>query len=856
MRKSVLRWITVLLIGILLLSNVVPTVFADDNEEFENSPVDFVLVLDCSGSLKQTDPNKLCIAATKMFLDMIPVENARIGIIGFGYPGGESYSLNSRINDATMDLDLVQLVSPLISVEDLNEDNKDTIKNAASKATAVDGDTTPMGAGLVSAVDLLESNGSSDGNACIIVLSDGVITSARDHYVDEAMAERAADWAGAHRWPVYTLQLNDHNASPSHVSTRMQLIAEKSGAGADGYYNLTDFSSGKTDVAYAFLNIFNRFMGNKGNISEETTDESGDVRRVLTIDNLTSETTIVASGNSVKSIQIISPSGAELNPNRGDFILNYEPGSYICAKLICPEPGEWTAVVKGDSNATIIMYDCSMRDMDMELTSSVPPSSDNLISKTETIHFNVIFSYHGKPVKATQEFFEQVDSTLIAENNTTGERTFFEDLEANKEGFHKALTLGEIGDGSFKFQYRVDDSMFRNGSKTSNVLTPFKTENIPIKLIKTKLPNVSGWINQPVDKESRFNMEEYVQNLDGDDLEYELVCISDRNFKIDWTLDPDNYLYINNCGSKPAEYQLQLSVREPSGEWLFFDPFILSVEENPFKYEPIPDPIELWIDAYSWQTKPKTEIELNLEEPYDDEDGNPAEFDKFEFSGIDEYYSVDQDGSKVKIKALKKSEDALSMSFIVSDGVTEIPIEIPIRIVSGKQEFWHNNWIWFALGALLFIMAILTLIVLNKITRIKGNWDIESERNGALADAEDICFSTLMVARNKKFPLLDLLNEISYLMKGDKRAIEGLSKFFLSDMPSSTIEMKGVLGAKGFVLQKIPDDNNVIVINNGKKAKKHTKISGGSLTITVKQEDPFDGNTDELTLRFKPAAWN
>ena len=58
--------------------------YAEVTAETDNTPVDFVLVLDCSGSMSTADVENKSISAAKMFIDMIPVENARVGVIAFG----------------------------------------------------------------------------------------------------------------------------------------------------------------------------------------------------------------------------------------------------------------------------------------------------------------------------------------------------------------------------------------------------------------------------------------------------------------------------------------------------------------------------------------------------------------------------------------------------------------------------------------------------------------------------------------------------------------------------------------------------------------------------------------------------
>ena len=161
------------IVSVLILAMCSTAVcFAEDEQAAdENAAVDFVLVLDCSGSLKTTDPHYLCSTACKMFLDMVPLENARIGIIAFGYSDGTQYTLQSRSVSNPLDLKKVHLVSPLQEASAIREKEgiKDTIDSVVQKA----GDKTPIGTATLAAIDLLENSGSVNGNACVILRTDG-----------------------------------------------------------------------------------------------------------------------------------------------------------------------------------------------------------------------------------------------------------------------------------------------------------------------------------------------------------------------------------------------------------------------------------------------------------------------------------------------------------------------------------------------------------------------------------------------------------------------------------------------------------------------------------------------------------
>ena len=306
------RLLCLTLAALVLASCLTMTAFAADPQDSEeNGIVDFVLVLDCSGSLNVTDPSHLCATACKMFVDMVPLENARISVIAFGYDGGTQYTLKNMSIDNPLDLKKVYLVSDMVEASAIKD--KNALKQQVTDATSKSGTNTPLGTALLSAVDLLENNGASDKNACVILLTDGRIAAQQNRYDDKDNAHTAAKTAASHDWPVYTMHLNDGEryGAGSEETTLMRQIAEESGAGEDGYTPLTSFQEGNAAVARAFMNIFNRFMfGGNGNIITKTADAQGDVTCDFEVPELTSETTVIVSGASLKSVTVNGPDGS------------------------------------------------------------------------------------------------------------------------------------------------------------------------------------------------------------------------------------------------------------------------------------------------------------------------------------------------------------------------------------------------------------------------------------------------------------------------------------------------------------------------------------------------------------------
>lgn len=79
------RLMAFLLFSLLLTSVLMPSLSlaADENKENKNLPFDVRIIIDISGSMKQTDPNNLRIPALNLLLELMP-EGAQAGIWTFG----------------------------------------------------------------------------------------------------------------------------------------------------------------------------------------------------------------------------------------------------------------------------------------------------------------------------------------------------------------------------------------------------------------------------------------------------------------------------------------------------------------------------------------------------------------------------------------------------------------------------------------------------------------------------------------------------------------------------------------------------------------------------------------------------
>lgn len=849
--KKLTRWLCLAMVLALCLS-LIPGAAATESQLGDpTKTTDFVLVLDCSGSLWESDPNLLCLEACSMFVDMIPVENARVSIVAFGYPGDDAYTYSQQYN-VKYDRNRVHVIAPLQEPATLKEKDsiKDEIRAAVDKGRNSDDTKTPIGMAVLGAVDMLEVTGASDSNACIILMSDGKLSSTNILNNQESV-DAAIVSAKSHNWPVYCLELNYTGANDNdsdywgarNVLTR---LATETGAGETGRMEIKTAA----DIGNAFQSIFDRFMlGGDGSVEMVTAGTDGSVERQIEIPNLTSETTVVVSGTTLSKLVLADPEGNQrevsVDMEENNLVASVVPGSYFCVKLLCPIPGTWTIRAYGDPNAKFAMYDCSMRDLDLALLSDPVLKEGDIMSKNETITFYSHFAYHGAKVQ-TNDFYAQKQPTLIVTNTVTGKSYPFPMEAEGNTGYVYKVNLAEVGSGAFEVHVLLEDNMFRNGSKVSESLF-YRTENLPVKILSNTMDAITGHVGNEFEK---IDLNKYISNPDGDPLEYTLSCVSDRNLVFAYTIDEQGYLYLD-CGFVPGTHSLELTVKDPdmaSAETLNLS---ATVVDDPVEQpNPLPQQ-EIWVDFFSFQGNPPSSATINLADYFFDPENLALTFSNISATTGEEgeeLLKATLDGTVLTLEPLSKGDCVVSFS--VTDGNNTLESSVEVEVVSGKAVFWAENWIWFALaGAAIFLFVVL-MIFLSANKRVKGLWSIEVRENDYIATIENLNIrANTRQGTSKSFKLKDLLNSVLCMMDGS----EDFGTSLDLGNQFGQITMVGVQGAKGCSFTNLPAGSSVSVRYQGLPQTRKFRMKSGSVVITVTQQgyDDTDSIVYTITMSVK-----
>ena len=176
-KKNGKRILAVLIAAVLLTAGPVVPLHADTVKD--DTTIDFVLVLDCSGTMRDNDPERWTEAAAKEFVNILGTENVRLAVIAMGHDyGNDAYPVGQSDNWSR---NRVKVAFPLQNIGGSGEKSeaKEIIHDVTNQES---GKTmTPIGYALQAAYEILEEGEAADDNAAVILLSDGQVDGQTDY---------------------------------------------------------------------------------------------------------------------------------------------------------------------------------------------------------------------------------------------------------------------------------------------------------------------------------------------------------------------------------------------------------------------------------------------------------------------------------------------------------------------------------------------------------------------------------------------------------------------------------------------------------------------------------------------------
>ncbi|MDR0468957.1 MAG: VWA domain-containing protein [Peptococcaceae bacterium] len=335
-------------VAILVL--VSTALFALDIGQFD---LDVIFVIDNSESMFSSDPSRLALTASNLFLDMCEGSDSRVGYVMFTHSIAAS--------------------QPLTNIDTFRTE----LKRAISSTQYVNGGYTDIALGLEKAYELLELdalNGKSARKPVVILLSDGntdlPIGASRTTAESLAALDRMKNTYTAAKVPIYTIGLNydgtlDFGTIKS-ISDSTTAIAQE------------------TKSANELPDILRRIYGalTGSNSKSNTVIATGQPQSFpIQIENTSiyKATITIMASNEVRDVSIADPSGIIYSTTdpAGKVSFNWDPSNrYILLSLYRPLTGDWTLTFTGTRDDVVSIDLLSVYDMQLIM-------EDPLVSKRQ-----------------------------------------------------------------------------------------------------------------------------------------------------------------------------------------------------------------------------------------------------------------------------------------------------------------------------------------------------------------------------------------------------------------------------------------------------------------------------------------
>ncbi|MDR3278562.1 MAG: VWA domain-containing protein [Oscillospiraceae bacterium] len=352
--RGIAAALTALLLLFLFADTFIHSAMAANRGQFD---LDVVLVIDCSGSMRKSDPDKLATTAANLFVDMCRGSETKYGYVSDSRFGYVLYS--QKIEGSSYDIVPQGGLAETRSVP-LERELKKALANITYNSNA----DTDTALGLETARDMLANRADSSRKPVVILLSDGNTDlsnnfpgTTRTTEQSRAALGAVKDDLAAKGFPVYTIGFNYDGSMDTAV---LADISQQTNAKP---YETNDAGElpGVLQSIYAHLTgaqTQDREIIATGEPQTETFDISNN--------SVYKATVSILSHDNVDGVSLTAPDGVPVSEG-SELTIDKDPNNqYTLLTLYEPMSGEWTLEFTGSKDSKILInmiyvYDFAIR---------------------------------------------------------------------------------------------------------------------------------------------------------------------------------------------------------------------------------------------------------------------------------------------------------------------------------------------------------------------------------------------------------------------------------------------------------------------------------------------------------------
>lgn len=712
MRKGMILMFLIM----LLTANIRVEAAEGEND----TTVDFVLVMDCTGSLNDSDPQKWGVAAAELFMETLPTENVRVSVIGFGAAWERDEIYVTRSNNRSYSL--VTEAFPLS--ESGGEEKLEKIRQEIERIGDKRGDYTQIGYALTAAVDVLENGNAAEDSACVILVSDGRITGQNDYEAVSSFfykydsIENAIAKLSSKKWPVYCLELNyDKKNSTNNWQGKMarnqidHISTETGGKRIE--------VTGTNTILHNFTEIIERYFDVEAD-DETLIIKEGKAVKDFEVADMTAETNIVITGEKLDRIYkvgITDPDGStkeytgDVSTESRRVVFNLP--QYIMGKLIQPKAGSWSVTAYGDDGVEIDIQIIPLQEIDLRLNAVKDLSAGVL--KNSPVEFTANFTYNGHSY-SSDTFYR--DSVAYLEIVETGEKFA---MNGETDNYRGTVTFDRSG--TFSVKAVVESGIFRNDRKESGIYT-VTVENVDVTAGE-------GIPDQQMAVGSALSLDcsQYFTIQDGDEVTYSFDY--DKTFRLDAGMSEDGILTIE-AGESDGTVQIHISAMDIDMDVPVEQSFTLTVtNEAPLVLGGEDVHVTLVSGGNSGIRKLAELMHVNtdgtaileLQEHFRDPEGLPM---RYYLEGNDpETVEADILDSEAQCRIVALGQGEFALTLRAEDSCKEtVSKTIYVKAEGAGSVFLKRTWFVWIILLILLVVAVLILVAAFGNRKLYGTWNV------------------------------------------------------------------------------------------------------------------------------------